>query len=678
MLSTAQATPQSRDLADVIFVSNGKPNKLALSDLASSFQTKANGPLITCSIEEALLFDIEKLICIFLDDWDLPLLTTMNDTLLGQIKRLCQAQGVIWVTPKSTLTSNNPSTGMISGLARSLRSENSATKFVVLHYGDSGTNLINAVGQVYRKVFLSDTPSREFDFEYMEHAGILHVPRACEDDKMEEIIVKHGRPPTPELQPFIQPGRNLTLKHDAAGLLSGLYFEDQRITASSLDDQKIRIQVKAMGVNFKDVMVALGQVEGYVGQDCSGVVSEIGKGVTNVCVGDRVCASGRETFSTVLECDALNAIKIPDDMTFTDGASVLAIFCTAYYSLITVAHLQKGESVLIHAGAGGVGQAAIMIAQMIGAEIYATVGSDTKKEHLVTVYGLRGDRIFSSRNPEFGHYIREMTKQRGADVVLNSLGGELLRTGWESLANFGRFVEIGKSDIDRNSRLDMVTFSKSVTFASVDLEILREEKPALMQSVLTEVMNLFRCGKIKVVRPTQVSSIEDLESAFHGLQSGKTMGKVVIEPLPGQKVKVSLMGPRRSRKKLTLYQVMPTVSRHPLIRSDATYLITGGVGGLGRSMTKWLAQQGAKSIALLSRSGRASANAKVLTDEYSSTDVNIAVLQCDVGEKDQVRKVIEVCAQSMPPIRGVIHGAMVLHVRSCLLPELSLPADSLR
>ena len=199
-----------------------------------------------------------------------------------------------------------------------------------------------------------------------------------------------------------------------------------------------------------------------------------------------------------------------------------------------------------------------------------------------------------------------------------------------------------------------------------------------MQRVITEVMNLFRCGKLKVVRPTQVFSIENLESAFHGLQSGKTMGKVVIEPLPGQKVKVSLMGPRRSRKKLTLYQVMPTVSQHSLIRSDATYLITGGVGGLGRSMTKWLVQQGAKSIALLSRSGQASANAKVLTDEYSSTDVKIAILQCDVGEKDQVRKVIEVCSQSMPPIRGVIHGAMVLHVRSCLLSRLSLQADNLR
>ena len=112
---------------------------------------------------------------------------------------------------------------------------------------------------------------------------------------------------------------------------------------------------------------------------------------------------------------------------------------------------------------------------------------------------------------------------------------------------------------------------------------------------------------------------------------------------------------------------MPAVSRLPLIRSDATYLITGGVGGLGRSITKWLVQQGTKSIALLSRSGRASANAKVLMDEYSSTDVRISIMNCDVGEEDQVRETIQECSQSLPSIRGIIHGAMVLHVRCCLL-----------
>ena len=439
---------------------------------------------------------------------------------------------------------------MLSGLARSLRSENTATKMAVLHYRKGGTSLIETVGQVYRKVFLNNMQSGECDFEYMERGGILYVPRLYEDDKVENLVVKHGRLPTPESQPFLQPNRALTLKHDGTGMISGLYFEDQMTSMYSLDKGKIRIEVKAMGVNFKDVMVTLGQVDGFLGHDCSGIVSEIGGGVTNVCVGDRVCALGRDTFSTNLECNALNAVKIPDEMSFPDAASIPAVFSTAYYSLATIAKLQRGESVLIHAAAGGVGQAAIMIAQMIGAEIYATVGHETKKEHLIAVYGLRSDHIFSSRSPDFGQQIREATNQKGIDVVLNSLGGELLRVSWESLAKFGRFVEIGRMDIDRNSRLNMATFSKSITFASVDLEMLRDEKPTVMQSLLAEVIGLFRCGRIRTVTPVTIFSIEALDSALQGLQGGKMMGKAVIEPLPGQRVKVSRISPTKSRQRL--------------------------------------------------------------------------------------------------------------------------------
>lgn len=662
MLSTAQVIDQPGNTGDLIFITGKGTSMLPLTDLASSFQKINNRPPIMCSIEEAVLLDLEKATCIFLDESEPPILTTTSDVQLEQIKRLCQAQGIIWATAHPTLTSKGPETAMVSGLARSLRSENLALKFVVLHYGKDATSLADCLGRVYQKGFLNDTPDEEFDCEYMEREGILYVPRLYDDDKVEDVIVKHGRQPAPEPQPFLQPHRALTLKHDGTGMISGLYFEDQLSTAFPLENEKITIVVKAMGVNFKDVMVTLGQVEGYLGHDCSGIVSEIGSSVTNICVGDRVCAIGREAFSTILECNALNAIKIPDEMSFPDGASIAAVFCTAYYSLVTIAQLRRGESVLIHAAAGGVGQAAIMIAQMIGADIYATVGNEIKKEHLVAVYGLRSDRIFLSRSPHFGKQVQEATNQIGVDVVLNSLGGELLRVSWESLAKFGRFVEIGRRDIDRNSRLDMATFSKSITLASVDLEMLRDEKPTLMQIILADVMDLFRCRKLRTVTPVTVFSIEALGSALHGLQSGKVMGKAVIEPLPGQKVQVSLRSPQGSRKRLMLSQALPNTARHPLIRSDATYLITGGLGGLGRSMTKWLAQQGAKAIALLSRSGPTSANAKTLIEEFGGSDVNISVLKCDVGDVDQVRNAVKVCSQSMPPIRGIIHGAMVLHV----------------
>ena len=552
ILSTAETISKTEKKGDVIIVTGKETSMLNLKDLESSFQKLSARPPIRCSIEEVELYEIDRATCVFLDDPESPILTSMSDTRLKQMKRLLQAQGLMWITAATTLAPKSPNTAMITGLARSLRVEITATKIVVVHYSKDGSDLIANMSRVFCKVFLDDTPGEELDIEYMERGGILHVPRLYDDDKIEDVLVKHGRRPAPEVQPFLQPGRALTLKHDGSGMVSGLFFEDQMSPTSSLEPEKIRIEVKAMGVNFTDVMTTLGQVESQLGHECSGIVSEIGSSVTNISVGDRVCALARETFSTTIECNAQNAIKMPDDMSFPDGASIPAVFCTAYYSLVTIAQLQRGESVLIHAAAGGVGQAAIMIAQMIGAEIYATVGHETKKEHLISVYGIDRDRIFSSRTPHFGQRILKATNQRGVDIILNSLGGELLRVSWETLAKFGRFVEIGKRDINRNARLDMATFSKSTTFASVDLEIVRDERPAQTQRLLTEVMDLFRNGKVRTVTPVTIFSIEALGSALQELQGGKIIGKIVIEPLPGQKVKVNLPE-RLRRKEMTRY-----------------------------------------------------------------------------------------------------------------------------
>ncbi|KAL8910653.1 MAG: hypothetical protein Q9171_004069 [Xanthocarpia ochracea] len=632
MLSTALAKEQPDAIGKVMFVATYGEARDGFSsiDFESAFDSLA---ILQCQsmipIEEALLHELHSTTCIFLDDLKTHFLTHMNGDRLEQIKHLLQARVVIWVTNALTPSSTTLGSSMISGFARSLKSENTATKVVVLHYDtQNGILPMNLLRQIYQKTCVPS--SGDVDFEYMEHDGIVHVPRVHECDEVERTIVKHGRPSTPEPQDFVQKGRQLTLKHDSSGMLNGLYFDDLKIAAANAPgDNRVQIEIKAMAVNFKDVVVALGQVDGYLGHHCSGTVTKVGGMVTHVSVGDRVCALGRETFSTVLECNALQAVKIPNNMNFTDAAAAIpAVFCT----------------VLIHAAAGGVGQAAIMISQMIGADIYATVGSEEKKEHLVAAYKLPRDRIFSSRNPVFAQQIRDKTHQRGVDVVLNSLGGELLRTTWGTLANHGRFVKLGKLDIERNGRLDMATFAKSTTFAAVDLQLILQDKPALIQDLLVDVIDMFRTAKLRNITPIQVLPIDALGTALHDLQRGKAMGKIVIEPLAGQQV-----------------QVMPAEPKHSLIRSDVTYLITGGAGGLGRSTTKWLIQQGATSVALASRTGRITANVKMLTEEYSSAGTKIAVLKCDIGDEGQVQRMMEQCSQSMAPIRGVIHGAMVLH-----------------
>ena len=182
----------------------------------------------------------------------------------------------------------------------------------------------------------------------------------------------------------------------------------------------------AMGLNFKDVLVALGQIEDSMGGECSGIVADVGSEVTRLKVGDRVCALPRNPYSTSVICNSSVVKRIPEEMSFATAASIPVIFCTAYHSLVNVARLYHGQSILIHAAAGGVGQAAIMLAQILGAEVFAAVGSNRKKEFLKETYGLTDDHIFSSRNSAFGKHIRNATSDNSVNVVLNSLDGDLM------------------------------------------------------------------------------------------------------------------------------------------------------------------------------------------------------------------------------------------------------------
>ena len=185
------------------------------------------------------------------------------------------------------------------------------------------------------------------------------------------------------------------------------------------------------------------------------------------------------------------------------------------------------------------GQAAIMLAQKTGAEIFTTVGSPENQDLLMKTYGLSEDHVFSSRDLEFGQQIQKATGNKGVDVVLNSLSGEYLRVGWECLASFGRLIEIGKLHIEMNARLEMAVFSRSTTFASVDLAMVMEERLQLMQRLLNDIMGLLRGGEIKPATPITAYPISELQSAFRSLQSGKAMGEFIIEPSEQDMVMVS-------------------------------------------------------------------------------------------------------------------------------------------
>ena len=232
-------------------------------------------------------------------------------------------------------------------------------------------------------------------------------------------------------------------------------------------------------------------------------------------------------------------LSLLSDMTFEIAATLPMSFVTAYAALFDTARLQKGESVLIHAATGGFGQAAIILAKHMDAEIFVTVGTELKRDFVSKNNGIATDHIFSSRDTSFAAGVMNMTNGRGVDVVLNTLAGALLQESFNCIASFGRFIEIGKRDLELNSSLEMGAFARAVSFSAVDLLMLGQHKGLQINRILKEVIHLFKEKVIRPVEPVTIYPISEIESTFRLMQAGKHMGKIVISVKPESLVPVS-------------------------------------------------------------------------------------------------------------------------------------------
>lgn len=593
-----------------------------------------------------------------------PILSELSSQGFGHIKKLLtETAGVLWVTRGAYLNATSPTANMAVGLCRTVRSETTASVATLdldpeSELSNQGTE--DLILEAFAKVFDDQEAS---DMEYSEKNGALVVPRIIIDSAMNLLVHRelHSSSCAPYLQDFAS-SRRLKLSFGSAGALDSLYFDDDQAVEVPLDELEIEINVRATGMNFKDVVVAMGQLsQPYLGVECSGIVSRIGHSVTSLAVGDRICAMSHGAYSTVARCPASSAARIPASMTFETAASIPVVYCTAYYGLVDLGRLSEGEKVLIHAAAGGVGQAAIQLAKMQGAEIFATVGSPEKKKFIMDSYGIPETHIFSSRDTSFGPSIRDATSGKGVDVIINSLAGDLLRESWDCIGHFGRFIEIGKRDITSNTRLEMIKFEHNATFSSVDLTVLANEKPTRMAATFAEVMRLFESDTVKPIAPITVFGISQVETAFRLLQSGKTKGKLVIVPKVGEQVKAT----------------HPVSVSTDLFRADASYLIIGGTGGLGRSMTKWMVGKGARNIVLVSRRARLEGAVQQLAhDLRQSAGANVVVKACDVTDRESVQSLVTSCRAELPSIAGVIHAGMVLRVSHLFLPFLRFLSTS--
>ena len=428
------------------------------------------------------------------------------------------------------------------------------------------------------------------------------------------------------------------------GSLDSLVFRETE--PRDLEPHQVEVAIEAAGLNFRDVVLATNIVAGLesdntfgkkmLGSDFSGRVTRCGQDVRNVRPGDEVFGIAPASFGSFAITDSALVAPRSTSISPEDAATIPVAFLTAWYGLKELARLTAGESVLIHAASGGVGLAAIQIAKLLGATIFATASSTAKREYLKSL-GI--EHVMDSRSLSFADEVREYTFGRGVDVVLNSLPGEALEAGIGCLAPYGRFVELGKADIYQNQALELGPFKKNLSLFAVDLDRMSFERPKFVGEMLLVLVSLFQSGSLSPL-PATPFAMRNLPEALRFLGQAKHIGKVVV------------------RNEGTV-PVRATVLQKPPVRPDATYLISGGLGGVGLSVADWLVEQGARSLVLIGRNAPAT-EAKTVLDALRSRGITVEVMQADVSCAPDVKRVTDFVSANLPPLRGVIHAAMVL------------------
>ncbi|PIG69495.1 polyketide synthase [Aspergillus arachidicola] len=604
------------------------------------------GSTVECvSLEETGSSD--DLLRVFLLEYSKPVLCDMQEEVYTRLQALLlSTKNTLWVTEGGGKDFGRPHLHLIEGLFRVLSEEDGGRDRYIISLERQQTErhphhrlVLDLISHILSPV------SSVIDSDYKEHQGVLQVGRMVNHHPLNNAISVQTNPQQAITRPF-GCGTQLRLDASSSSMTNGFRFIEAEWGDQPLAANEVELEVSYVGVNFRDVLIALGQLNvGGIGLECSGTITRVGTACRKFRTGDKVVGFLPNCYSTHLrfrETDPV--VHIPQGVSLPAAAAVPANFITAYMGLKELARIQPGESVLVHSGAGGTGQAAIQIAKHFGAQVYTTVGSESKKKFLMQTYGIPESHIYSSRSTFFSQAILQQTAGKGVDIVFNSLSGESLIKSWECIAPYGRFIEIGKKDILSNSKLPMIQFAKNTTFISLDLGSWARDRPAACVSALAEILALLVEGKFQPPSPIATYGVCELEKAFRLMQGGKHHGKLVIEM-------------RRDDPVMTVLKPKPISFFDP----NATYVISGGLGGLGQNAVNWLVSRGARNLLLLSRSGGDSPEGRKLLDQLHSQGVEAMAPACNVSDAQSLRKVLDACQSHLPPIKGCIQGAMVLH-----------------
>ncbi|CAG2108345.1 unnamed protein product [Medioppia subpectinata] len=427
--------------------------------------------------------------------------------------------------------------------------------------------------------------------------------------------------------------------------------------------KQIRCNIYSSGLNFRDVMLATGRIVSgpqSLFTDCLLGFEFAGRRTDD---GKRVCGFDlSRCFATFVDSIEEFISPIPDHWSMDDAVTILSTYSTVWYGLIERAKLQKFESILIHSGAGGVGQASITVCQYYKCDIYVTVGTEDKKQFLMKEYNIPENRIFSSRDTQFKFRIKALTKGKGVDLVLNSLAGDKLEASYECVADCGRFVEIGKYDLQMNKQLGMFSFLRDISFIGVSVDRKLFLVPGFAKQFFDWMHENSNNGMIKPINRT-VFKASEAEKAFRYMTTGKHMGKIVVKMREEENSEMALKGYNPSQKL--------TATTKTYFDPHKVYVITGGLGGFGLELLHWMIFLGARNFVLTSRFGVRNKYQKFILDRIKSLGKkfemfkpNIVVSTQDTNTWEGTKAMFAE-AEQLGAIGGVFHLALVLN--DCLI-----------
>ncbi|KAI1821332.1 hypothetical protein F4861DRAFT_542029 [Xylaria intraflava] len=559
-------------------------------------------------------------------------------------------KSMVWLTAGGIIRGQDPRGAFMSGLLRVIATENPAGRFLSINAENAGFNHIDgslARAIVDREASLQAEVLDEdsIDSEFAWQDGYMWVSRVIPDPGLTEYAENLQTPSQQGFQSLpIGSQGSVRAVFETSGVLNSLYFRPYTELLQPLPNGYIDVKVDAAGLNLQGVKIAAGRTNEPGSSpwlEYSGVVTRVGGNVAGLSIGDRVYGMGKSDFGNYQRVPAVFTQKLAPSIDPTEAASVPFAFMSAVYALEHVGQLRKGQKALIQSATGDIGLAAIQIAQARGVDVFALVERSDQASFLAETVGIPTDRTIFTQDPEaLSRVTRSSSGKETFDAVLVTTAVRDLSPYRKALAPLGHLINLGGTEV---LEVEEVKPARGAIIYSTDLGMVLENNPQLGAELMETVHELYRTSRIVPIRPLTVRDVSELDQSLLKFSRDTQIGKTVI----------SFQNPSSALK---LVQQPRVATFDP----EARYVITGGLGGLGRSIVRWMADRGARDFVLLSRRGPNTPAAQVLLNDMKDQGVHVEAIACDVSKHEQVTQAIAAVTRSGRPIKGVVHAVLSL------------------